>query len=140
VIAASLCPHYLTRDSSVTEAVKQTANEGSESCHHETAGIDSESETTTGAQPADRNQSALKAVIELPNETCGHCSMHSQPSPGAGSIAALTSLPQSVETDAPPIVSREVRPFTFIIPITPFEHSPPGDLPPRHVLINVFRI
>ncbi|HKP38825.1 MAG TPA: hypothetical protein VJT71_18350 [Pyrinomonadaceae bacterium] len=140
VIAASLCPHYSTRDGSITEAIEQTAPPSSESCHHESAEMDTESEATTSAPAADKNQSDLQSALDLPDETCGHCSMHSQPSSGAGAIAALSSLPQSVETDAPPVVSREVRPFTFIIPITPFEHSPPGDLPSRHVLISVFRI
>ena len=152
VFAAAFCPRYSARDGSVPQAFKQTSEAESGACHHEMAEPDmdmagdstGEMELTPireNAEPADTQNAAMAPdVLELPNQPCGHCWMHSQPSSGAATIVALRSSPQSVEASAPPADFAVAKPFTFTISITPFEHGPPGTQAARHLLINVFRI
>jgi hypothetical protein len=139
VIAASFCPHYSAGNFSVKQTVAQNSPIESEPCHHGMARMDGESDITTNASTADTSNPA-PAVLELPNQPCGNCWMHSQPSSGNGTVVALGPLSQSVEADAPPVDAAIALPLTFIAPITPFEHGPPGHSLSRHVLINVFRI
>jgi hypothetical protein len=141
VIAASFCPRYSIGDFSIKQTVEQNSSVKSEPCHHEMAqmNMDGEAEITTNASTADTPNPA-PTVLELPSEPCGHCWMHSQPSSGNGTVVAQGPLSQSVGADAPPGDAVSAVPLTFIIPITPVEHGPPGNSLPRHVLINVFRI
>jgi hypothetical protein len=141
VIAASFCPHYSVRDFAIKQPVEQNSPADSAPCHHEMAqmDMDGESQSKTHASTTDTPRPA-PAVLELPNEPCGHCWMHSQPSSGNGTVVAPSSLSQSAAVDAPPLDTAIALPLTFIIPITPVEHGPPGISRPRHVLINVFRI
>lgn len=151
VIAASFCPRYSARDLLVKQTVEQNSLPTPGACHHEMGQMDtdgesmemdgdsgSESPVTKPTEAADR-LNAAQAVLELPLEPCGHCWMHSQPSSVNGAVVAPGPLSQSIETDAPTVAVIAV-PLTFIIPITPVEHGPPGNTLPRHVLINVFRI
>jgi len=161
VIAAALCPHYEARAGSIKGTVEQAGQADSEPCHHEMSdmSMDMGETSTHNMQVADNStgQTEIKTtlenattadadkptaagvVLELPNERCGHCWMHSQPSSGSSTVAAL-STSQSVEASAPPVDIAVARPFTFTISITPFKHGPPGGSLPRHVLVNVFRI
>jgi hypothetical protein len=79
-------------------------------------------------------------AIDLPDEPCGHCWMHSQPMSGTATLVAVDPSKQLIETAAPSADSCLALPPAFTVAITPFEHGPPGNLLPRHVLINVFRI
>lgn len=151
VIAASFCPRYSARDFSAKIGQNRSAKSGP--CHHEMARMDmemdggsaemddsrSDSQTPTSAQGPDKPNPA-SAVFELPDEPCGLCWMHSLPAPGTGTVVAQNPTSQSVETDAPPADAAIAPRSTFIIPITPVEHGPPGNGVPRRVLINVFRI
>jgi hypothetical protein len=152
VIAAAFCPRYSARDLSFKQTIEQDSSAKSESCHHETAQMDmdggsmemdsnspDESQIATNAPAADKSN-PVPAVLELPDETCGNCWMHSQPSSGTGTAVAQSPLSRSVEADPPPADFASATTLTFIIPIIPFEHGPPGDSLPRHVLINVFQI
>jgi hypothetical protein len=154
VIAAAFCPRYSARDFSVKQTIQEDRSAKSESCHHEMAQMDmdmdgasmdiesdssDESQITTNAPAADSPNPVL-AAFALLDETCGHCWMHSQPSSGTGTAVAQARLSRSIETDLPRADFASATTPTFIIPIIPFEHGPPGDSLPRHVLINVFRI
>ena len=154
VIAASFCPRYSARDFSAKQAISQNRSAKPEPCHHEMARMDmemdgdsmgvdsdsgSESQTPTNAPRADK-LNPVQAVLDLPGELCGLCWMHSLPAPGTGTVVAQNPTSQSVETDAPPADAAITARSTFIIPITPVEHGPPGNGVPRRVLINVFRI
>jgi hypothetical protein len=164
VIAAAFCPRYAARDGSVKQTVEQAqaSQAESEPCHHEMSDMDMDmgetsmhdmqmeddstrqTEITTTSKnswTADtENPAAALVVLELPNEPCGHCWMHSQPSSGSSTVVALRPSSHSVDVNAPPADSAVTTPFAFTIPITPVEHGPPGNSLPRHVLINVFRI
>lgn len=137
VIAASYCPHYLARDVSAKQRVKPNSPVKSEACHHEMAqmDMDDEAETSTAADQLNPAQ----AVWELPDVPCGHCWMHSQPASGNSTVAAPGPSSESLAANAP-VDAMIALPLTFINPITPVEHGPPGNSLPRHVLINVFRI
>jgi hypothetical protein len=153
VIAASFCPRYSAGHFSVTQTAKKSPVKP-EPCHHELTQIDmdmdggamgmdsgslSDSEISTNAPTAD-TPIRSSSVLELPGEPCGHCWMHSQPATANGTVVAQNPTSQSVQTDAPAADAAIAAGSTFIIPITPVEHGPPGDALPRHVLINVFRI
>jgi hypothetical protein len=84
--------------------------------------------------------STQQIVIDSPAETCGHCWMHSQPAPGAATLVAVDPAPRLIDTNAPPAECAVTLAHDFTVSITPQEHGPPGNLLPRHVLINVFRI
>lgn len=81
-----------------------------------------------------------RIVIDRPAETCGHCWMHSQPASGAATLAAVDPSTRLIDTNAPPAECAVTLAHDFTVSITPKEHGPPGNLLPRHVLINVFRI
>jgi hypothetical protein len=146
VIAASFCPHYSARDFSVKQTVEQNSPVKSEPCHHQMAQMDMDgesmeidSDSRSESQISTNAPNPAPAVLELPNEPCGNCWMHSQPSSGNGTVVAQGPLSQTVEADAP-VAAAIALPLACIISITPFEHGPPGHSLPRHVLINVFRI
>lgn len=81
-----------------------------------------------------------QVVLNLPNEPCGHCWMHSQPSSGTGTLGAVEPSPRSVEAIAPATGTTITLPVPDPITVERLEHSPPGTASPRHVLISVFRI
>lgn len=84
--------------------------------------------------------STKQNAIDFPTEPCGHCWMHSQPASGAVTLVAVDPSKQSIDTNAPTAGLTITLPIAFIVSITPLEHGPPGNVLPRHVLINVFRI
>jgi hypothetical protein len=86
-------------------------------------------------------ESAAEQIrADLPTEPCGHCWMHSQPASGTATLVGVDPAKKLVDTNAPPAEVAVVVPSAVTASITPVEHGPPGNLLPRHVLINVFRI
>ena len=81
-----------------------------------------------------------QVAIDFPTEPCGHCWMHSQPASGTATLVAVVPTKKLIDTNAPPAEVAVTSPSPFIGAITPVEHGPPGDVLPRHLLINVFRI
>jgi hypothetical protein len=159
VITAAFCPHYLANQScahKLTSAKPQQVQR-QESCHHDLDDMemgdmqmDEKSETDSDIESSRNStfedtqiQVVTKApyqlVIDLPIETCGHCRMHSQPASGTATLDAIDSANTLVDT-SPLVESSTNLPSSFIDSIAPLEHGPPGNLPPRHVLINLFRI
>lgn len=136
VIGASYCPHFSVRPVSIKQTGKPATPVKSEACHHEMAQMDMDDEAETST--ADKLNPA-QAVWELPDMPCGHCWMHSQPASGNSTVVAPGPSSESLAADAP-VEAAFALPLTFINPITPVEHGPPGNSLPRHVLINVFRI
>jgi hypothetical protein len=142
VIAAAFCPGYANDNGSVSKEVESDSQPESESCHHETAQVESagESTETENAQTQKPVDNGFAALLQIPNEPCGHCWTHSQPSSRASTVAALSSSPRSAEANPPPSLFSVERPFSFIIAITPLDHGPPGNAGARYLLNNVFRI
>ena len=143
VIAAAFCPRYAGDNGSVSLEVESQSQPESESCHHEPAQLENASESTETKDAEIQKSSAdngLAALLQIPNEPCGHCWTHSQPSSGASTVATLSSSLRSAEANAPPSLFSIERPFSFVIPITPFDHGPPGNPGARYLLNNVFRI
>jgi hypothetical protein len=110
----------------------------------ETAGA-AEVEYPDSAGPGDRSveigiEISAQVSIELPAEPCGHCWMHSQPASGTATLVAVNPSKQLSDTIAPPEKVAVDVPSAITASIAPLEHGPPGNVLPRHVLINVFRI
>ena len=162
VIAAAFCPRYLSNGNSETKQQPWPAEQINQksSCHHEMAGMEmghmsmgetelkSEDnvETSDNAIPEGRQirvrteATTEEAFIDFPPETCGHCWMHSQPPAGTTTLVAVDPSKQVIDTSAPRADSAVTLPCALTVSATPLEHGPPGNVLPRHVLINVFRI
>ena len=153
VIGAAFCPRYLAQNclAQATPRVKQIERE---SCHHEMAGMDMgdmHMNEGVSAEPvsSDRENPTIEvaaessidqAALDVPTQACGHCWMHSQPSSGTGTLAAVNFSTRSVEALAPPAQITIAFGFPNPTGTEPSEHSPPGNSIPRHILNNVFRI
>ena len=159
VIGAAFCPRYLAQNcfAHKTKRAKQAEHE---SCTHgiavtemgdmrmEDMQMDNDSapkaevKSVAEAQPTGlvTQSSTPRIVIERPEETCGHCWMHSQPASGAATLVAVDPSTRLIDTNAPPAECAVALAHDFSVSIAPQEHGPPGNLLPRHVLINVFRI
>jgi hypothetical protein len=159
VIAAAFCPRYLSNCGlSTRPSSKETRQVEKASCHHEMAEMEmsdmqmdetemqgeADVETLNNsiayAPEVETETSTQRIVIDRAAESCGHCWMHSQPASGAATLVAVDPSTRSIDTYAPPAESAATIAHNFTVSITPQEHGPPGNLLPRHVLINVFRI
>lgn len=150
VLAAAFCPHL---GSGRVCCVKQT-NHSSPSSHEMHDGMkdmqmgemqmDPPSHSTREASPqqvisTEEPDSDVRA-LELPAETCAHCFNHSQLPLSSLEVREADSAKRSVAVTAPQArqqVSLAILPSLIL---EPREHAPPGELPLRYILINVFRI
>lgn len=154
VIAAACCPRYVAQNC-FAQKTQQAKQVDRESCHNEINDtdmgdmqMDGDSATEAEVTPIRKNppltvateSSAEQTALDLPNDPCGHCWMHSQPSSGTATFAAVDPSPRSVEALAPPAETIIDLGFPNPTAVEPLEHSPPGNTSPRHLLINVFRI
>ena len=158
VIAAAFCPRYLSNCALSIRPSSQETRQVSHkaSCHHENAememgdmqmdetemqGADDENSIAhTPTIGGETETSTQQIVIDRPAESCGHCWMHSQPASGAATLVAVDPATRLIDTNAPPAECVAAIAHNFTVSIIPQEHGPPGNLLPRHVLINVFRI
>ena len=159
VIGAAFCPRYLAQNCHLKHAAQRIEQIPQKSCH-EMAGMSMEDmnmddmqmegDSSVQNELSDSPQSLTseiatdssvdQVVLNLPNEPCGHCWIHSQPSSGTGTLNAVEPSPRSVEAIAAATGITVTLPVPKPITAAPLEHSPPGTTSPRHVLINVFRI
>jgi len=86
------------------------------------------------------DSSSNPVAFDLPDETCGHCWMHSQVPSGSATVVSVDPSKRITETDAPLTKCAVALPSALPVPIKPSAHGPPGNSFPRHILINVFRI
>jgi hypothetical protein len=159
VISATFCPRYLSNRACFHKSIAAEPKQVEpSSCHHKMGDMEMDDmqtnetkdavaeETSYNAVPEDPSAkigietSAVKNCIEVPAERCGHCWMHSQPASGAATLVAVDPSRQLITTDAPPAWIAVDVASGYTASITPLEHGPPGNVLPRHVLINVFRI
>jgi hypothetical protein len=153
VIGAAFCPRYLAQNC-FAHRTHQSTQIKPESCHHEMTDMDMgdmQMDEEVAAEPVSSGRenptievaaesSVERAALDVQTQPCGHCWMHSQPSSGTGTLAAVDPSPRSVEALAPPTEIAIDLPFPQPIATEPLDHSPPGSSFPRHILINVFRI
>ena len=154
VIGAAFCPRYMAQNCFAKHS-RQAKQVDRESCHHEMSDtdmgdmqMDGDSATEPEVTSISENQtievkaepSLEQSSLDRPNEPCGHCWMHSQPSSGTGTLTAVDPSPRSLEALAPPVEVTITLGFPNPIATEPLEHGPPGSSSPRYILINVFRI
>jgi hypothetical protein len=157
VITAAFCPRYMSnRNCCIEHEIRQPMQvDHKSSCQHEMADmemVDMQMESEAPSEAAANSlvvnppihiateASSDQVVVDLPIESCAHCWMHSQPTSGTTTVAAIDPSKRLVETNAPPADFAMALPPALVLPITPREHEPPGNPFPRHALINVFRI
>ncbi len=157
VLAATFCPRYLSnRNCCAKHVVSQPKQvESQSSCHHEMADMEmgdmeketetsSDFKTDTSAQNSSveltSESSGEQVAFDLPIEPCAHCMSHSQPTSGTVSVVAIDPSKRLVESNSLPANFAVDLTSPFADLIIPSEHGPPGASPPRHIIINVFRI
>jgi hypothetical protein len=162
VIAAAHCPRYLSNsDCYIKREPRQPQQvDHKPSCHHEMADMEmgdmqmdetkvasgADLETSDNSSPENRRLQvgteffADPLAVNLPTAPCGHCWMHSQPASGIATVVAVDPSKRLIETNAPPLSVVIALPAALPVSVAQMEHGPPGNVLPRHVLINVFRI
>src|SRR6266536_624464 len=160
VIAAAFCPRYSSSHNCDLQRRQVKQVEHKSPCQHEMAEMemrdmqmnDMDMESETGSETSDKSiaenvpiqiaaeSPAEQVAVDLPNEPCGHCWMHSQPQSPSSTVVAIDPSKQLVEANAPPVGFVTLLPSAFAVSLIPLEHGPPGPSLPRHILINSFRI
>ncbi len=138
-LVGALCPHLRSAAASCDMQVSAT-----EMSHEEMGHMDMGSMTNEPAAQHDDSAAQPNTEVEAigqPTKPCSHCAVHSRSSSNAISLretdtprrSAHSAIPLTVSTLLPVVTSRAAV-LTFRA------HGPPGDLRPRHILINIFRI
>ena len=138
-LVGALCPHLRSASASCDMQVS-----ASEMVHEDMGHMDMGSMANQPA--AKQNSSAEQPNTEAdalgqPTKPCSHCAVHSRSSSNAISLrgtdtpkrSADLSIPLTVSTIVPVVASSAAV-------LTSRAHGPPGELRPRHLLINIFRI
>ena len=138
VIAACLCSRYsMDHDHHVTPRSHASSVQQESSCDHEMSDMKTDDTGDVETTSQDRSDHPL---VRLPGEQCTHCLMYSEPASGAATLVAVNPANRLLETEVPLVKFEAALPLSSAISISPSEHGPPGNLFPRHVLLNVFRI
>ncbi len=131
-LIASFCPHLGSGLASCEMQVMQPAASGEHMGHRQMESMESES---TPEQNAGGN------ALGKPTEPCRHCAVHSRSTPDASLLREIEAEKRSGHLNLPLIVTRVFSVPTSFEPILSARaHGPPGELTPRHILINIFRI
>src|SRR5712691_3248694 len=146
VVAAAFCPRFALASASVSKQLKHRPASQGKTCGMEMgdmqmAGMDEPAtDDNTRDLQIDRTEESTteNALDRLPG-LCTHCSMHSQVASEPVSVGVIHSERESAETTSSGSALVSLSPAT-VTSDRPTTHAPPGDLPPRYVLINVFRI
>ncbi len=137
LIVAAFCPHLQSGMASCETTSSESASVHEGMAHE---GMDHVGHMEMQHEPAPpTNPDAITAGQST--EQCSHCVVHSRKVPNATSLRATQSAKRSAELSIP-FHSLTIGPVTVaLVPVlTSRAHGPPGDPPPRHILINVFRI
>jgi len=131
-LIASLCPHFGSGLGSCEMQVTQPAVSDEHLDHMQMESTETES---TPEQSAEAN------ALGQPTEPCKHCAVHSGSAPDASSLRVAEAAKRSGHLTLPLTVSRVASvPASFVPILSARAHGPPGELTPRHILINIFRI
>ena len=138
VLVAALCPHL--RSPTEESCVSQTPETNS---HHHMNHMEmdsDESESVTG-EPNDSINPDQGVFVSQPAGLCPHCAMHTRVSSKAISVRDTKVGNRAGNLVLPSVVNPTVLEHKSVVSIPISRaHGPPGEKPPRHVLINVFRI
>lgn len=131
-LIASLCPHVRSGLASCNIQVTKATASHEHMDHRQMASMETES---TPENNADGN------ALDRPAEPCNHCAVHSRAAADPGSLRESETAKRSGHLKLPLTVSRFVSvPTSVVILPSARAHGPPGELTPRHILINIFRI
>ncbi len=131
-LVGSLCPHLRSAAALCDMQVSTSEMSHEEMGHMDMASMGDE----TAAQ---RNNEA--DALGQPTKPCSHCAVHSRSSSNAISLRETDTPKRSADLTIPLTVSTIVPVATSNAAVlTSRAHGPPGELRPRHILINIFRI
>ena len=129
-LVAALCPHLRSGMASCrTQLAEPTTS------HHKDMGhMGMEHETAANPDPD-------AVALGQPIGPCSHCAVHSRTNPNTASLRETEAPKRSVDQDTPLLFSG-VSPVSVppVSVLTSRAHGPPGELIPKHILINIFRI
>ena len=125
-LIASLCPHFWSGPASCEMQVDSHEHMGHD--HMESMEIES-------------TQEAHGNALDRPAEPCKHCAVHSQLAADPSALRVSEAAKRSSHLNLPFINSGIVSvPTSFVTIPSARAHGPPGEITPRHILINIFRI
>ncbi|MGI8735008.1 MAG: hypothetical protein ACR2LM_17105 [Pyrinomonadaceae bacterium] len=131
-LVGALCPHLRSAAASCDMQVSETEMSHEEMGH---VGMDSMEN-----EPAAKHDNEADALGQ-PTKPCSHCAVHSRSSSNAISLRETDTPKRSADLSIPLTVSTIVPVSTSSAAVlTSRAHGPPGELRPRHILINIFRI
>jgi len=147
VLAAAFCPRFALANVSVARHLAHRPASHARTCGMEMGDMqmDGMDEPATNENTRDlqidfaAESTNDSNALDRPPGLCIHCSMHSQAASGPVSVGAIHSEKESADTKSSGFGFVSLPPVT-VTSDRPTAHAPPGDLPSRYVLINVFRI
>ena len=132
-----LCPHIRSAAASCDAQVSETemSHEGMSHDAMGHAAMDS-----IGNEPAAQQNNEADALGQ-PTKPCSHCAVHSRSTPNAVSLRQTDTPKRSTDLTIPLTVLSvvSVAPSSAEA-VTSRAHGPPGELRPKYILINIFRI
>ena len=131
-LIASLCPHLRSTLASCVTQIAEPAMSHADMGHMQMDA--SRTESSPNADP-----DALS--LGKPIGRCSHCAVHSRTTSNAISLRDTEAAKRAGNLTVPLTFSR-VAPVTTspVAVLASRAHGPPGVSPPRHILINIFRI
>jgi hypothetical protein len=137
-LVAAFCPHLRSGMESCNPHVADPAeSQHAAMSHHEMGNTQMESMEHAPLSNADPGGFALRQPIR----PCAHCAVHSQTTSNAISLRDTEAAKRVSKLTIPLTVWRVVSPaISPVRAVTSSAHGPPGELTPRHILINIFRI
>jgi hypothetical protein len=131
LVVAALCPHLRSDEDSCD--IQTTAEPSHHAMDH--TQMEAESAGFSGSQ----NGAAV--VIGKQNGSCSHCAVHSRTNRNTPS-SQQSNVPQRLGelTITLDVARIHLVPASQAPALSSRAHAPPGDLIPRHVLLNTFRI
>jgi hypothetical protein len=132
VLIAMLCPHLRSPGASCFTEMPESATSHEHMDHMEM-------DPGEGEPIADQNVQGI--ALDQPVKTCPHCALHWRSSSNLFSLRETETAKRTNNVCVPSIVSSVVSVPQFLVAkLTARAHGPPGELTPRHILINIFRI
>ena len=136
LLIAALCPHLRSGMASCETQLSAPTVSHDDMAHEHMGHMEMEQEQEPASQP-----DADVAALGQPTGSCLHCAVHSRTHPNTASMRQAYAAKRSVDLSIPLQVSRVVPVAASPVRVlTSRAHGPPGEPPPRYVLINIFRI
>lgn len=132
VLVAALCPHLRSPAASCFTEMPASATSHDNMDHMD---------MDPGESEPVANENAEAITVDQPVKACPHCAIHSGSSSNPGSLRETETAKRASDLNIPVTVEQVLsdRPPSSSL-VTTRSHGPPGELIPRHLLINVFRI